>query len=165
MDHLRDAATMQTFVSSVENVFRTMLRQPLGIGRPSAGAIAVPERHLRATVPLTGDMQGSVCVVMVDAAAEHAARAFLGERAAIGPAELRDAIGELANMIAGVAAARFPGRRVGIGCPTVVAGPSPRPADPSAKPAATITLPCSAGFGSFAVELVLEEPHARRGAA
>ncbi len=148
-----DLRCMEPFTSSVENVFRTMLKLPVTAGTPKDGAHTEGEKHVRATVKLTGQVLGAVTLIFPEKTAEAAIKAFIGRVPTFGGADYRDAVGELANMVAGGAAVRIPGRRVAISCPSVAV--SPTPAAKAQPNAVCMTIPFTIAAGTFAVEVVL----------
>lgn len=155
MDRSASGHSEQPFIESVVSVFRTMLKQPVEAGGLRAEPAIVRAEDIRAMVRLGGEVSGSVTVVMGEAPAVAAIDAFVGHPTVFGGAEFRDAIGELANMIAGSAASQLPGRRVTISCPSVLIGPG-QPTTLGAN-ATRITIPFTFAAGSFAVEVILAD--------
>ncbi|MDZ4753599.1 MAG: chemotaxis protein CheX [Phycisphaerae bacterium] len=160
MDRPIQQRSVEPFVASVENLFRTMLKQTVEAQLAQPGASALTERHVRATIRLSGDVMGSVTLIMPEGPSIEAVLKFVGKRMPFGSADFRDAVGELANMIAGGAVSRISGVKIRIGCPSIVMGPvATAPAvDGAADDGATVLqLPFATGGGTFLVELLMTE--------
>lgn len=154
-----DSASLGLILASVENVFRTMLGQPVSIGEPRFGTLftssdaqrAAP--YIRARIRLTGDAAGEITVVMPATTAIAAVRTFVGRPLACGSADFDDAVGELANMIAGGAVSRMSPRAVGITCPEVMMGAPPASACPAGS--ACVSIPFTTAAGPFVIEAIM----------
>lgn len=158
MDRTNQERCVEPFVSSVENLFRTMLKQAV---QPQAAQQQLPEikeNHIRAMIKLSGDVVGSVTLVMCEEAAGEAITAFVGMKMPFGSADMKDAAGELANMITGGAISRLSGLKIKIGCPEVSVGPVPGASPFAGGPGATLLfLPFGMKTGQFVVELVMNK--------
>lgn len=161
MDRPIQQRCVEPFVASVENLFRTMLKQSVEAGAATPGLSELKDKHIRATIRLSGDVVGSVALLMPEPASVEAVAAFVGRKMPFGSADFRDAVGELANMIVGGAASRIGSLKVRIGCPTVVLGPQPSaPPDTAAGgggATTVLTVPFSIKGGTFVVELLMTE--------
>jgi CheY-specific phosphatase CheX len=158
MDRQSQERCVEPFVSSVENLFRTMLKQSVQPQAAQQGLPDMKDKHVRAMIKLTGDVAGSVTLVMCEDAANEAVTAFVGMKMPFGSADMMDAAGELANMITGGAISRLSGLKIKIGCPQVSIGPVPGSSPFSGGPGATLMfLPFGMKTGQFVVELVMNQ--------
>jgi chemotaxis protein CheX len=68
-----------------------------------------------------------------------------------------DAIGELANMVAGGGKTRYEGKNISISCPSVVIGPGHRVA--AISDSICVVVPCYTEHGEFAIELSIRKSY------
>lgn len=166
MDRQSQERCVEPFVSSVENLFRTMLKQTVQPRAAQEGTPDIKDKHVRAMIKLAGDVTGSVTLVMCEDAANEAVTAFVGMKMPFGSADMMDAAGELANMITGGAISRLSGLKIKIGCPQVSIGPVPGSSPFTGGPGATLMfLPFGMKTGQFVVELVMNQVGANAKAA
>lgn len=166
MDRQGQERCVEPFVSSVENLFRTMLKQTVQTQGAHQTIPEIKDNHIRAMIKLSGDVAGSVTLVMCEEAANEAIKAFVGMKMPFGSADMKDAAGELANMITGGAISRLSGLKIKIGCPEVSVGPVPGTSPFTGAPGATLLfLPFGMKTGQFVVELVMTEVGAAAKAA
>lgn len=94
----------------------------LQLVRVSTATIAEP--MVTGMVCLTGELKGVLMLTCSEATGESCANTMLGQ--APGPPELRDAVGELANVVGGIIVTRLHalGTRVDISLPVVAYGPA-----------------------------------------
>ncbi len=118
------AARLDPFVEATVEVFRTMADTEV---RPVDATTPAPAGDLMATVGMTGDADGYVAVLV----REGLARTFVSRVTGIEPREvlasdLRDGVGECANMIAGSAKAALAqeGFSLRLSLPVVEASPA-----------------------------------------
>ena len=90
---------------------------------------------------------------MSDETALQLASGLLGEDITELDADCTDAIGEVANMIAGNAKTDFPGENNAISVPTVVVGKH-KLSYPKGIP--IISIPCKAGKGEITIDIALK---------
>lgn len=144
------AAHISAFLESTRAVFETMLDLAVTFEKPRIRDNKV--RHdVSGIIGLSGDISGAVVVGFSRLAAIQIVAAFTGSRIELDSPDFADAIGELANMIAGGAKAKFEGMDVSIGCPSVIRAPSHH-IDPPSE-AQSITIPCSTPAGSFSIDV------------
>ncbi len=147
---------VEPFVSSVENLFKTMLKQAVSTQGAHQSFPEIRENHVRAMIKLSGDVVGSVTLIMCEDAAGEAIQAFVGMKMPFGSPDMKDAAGELANMITGGAISRLTGMKIKISCPEVSVGPVPGTSPFTGAPGATLLfLPFGMKNGQFVVELVM----------
>lgn len=143
------------FISATSEVFRTMLgceltRGPLGLKRDSTTAYEVS-----GMIGISGGMHGMVVVSLSRETAISATEKMLGERPDGLNSDVTDAVGELANMIAGAAKTKFASSALSIGLPTVVCGKDHLVTFPSQS--TPMSLPFDSDLGSICVEIGLAD--------
>ena len=138
------------FVNSVRNVFSKMVKLATEIEKPREKTASEPSHDVSAIVGMSGDVTGSVVVCFNMAAAAKIVDAFAGFTVEPSSPEFADAIGELANMIAGNAKKDL-GATVNITVPSVVIGPGHHVAQ--LKNASCMVLTCKTPAGDFQVEV------------
>ena len=99
MDPAIQQRCAEPFVASVENLFKTMLKQTVQAGVAQPGPSDLAEKHVRATIRLSGDVMGSVSLLMPEAPSVEAVTGFVGKKVAFGSADFRDAVGELLKVL------------------------------------------------------------------
>ncbi len=147
-----DPRLIVPFIKSVKSVMTTMVKLPTAIepSRIKDGQRA--EYDYSAIIGFSGAIVGTVVVSFHRDAAVKIVTAFAGCPITPDTPDFADALGELANMIAGAAKKEF-GTNASISIPSVVMGPGHVIARPSDIPC--IVIPCKAGDTAFAVELSL----------
>lgn len=148
---LVDPTLIDPFVESVKTVLRTMVGVETAVAEPHVRAAAA-QYDVCGIIGFSGDLAGAVTVAFPKAAAERLVEAFTGAAIDVASPYFADAIGELANMIAGSAKSRL-GVDASITVPSVVVGDGCRVAAPSDMPC--VVIPCSTAAGEFAVEVCL----------
>jgi chemotaxis protein CheX len=143
------------FLAATVNVFNTMLNCPLTRGQPFLKGGAQPQYDVSGVIGLSGSAKGTVVLSLCREAALQAAAAMLGERSETIDADVRDAVGELTNMIAGSAKAKLEEFSLNVSLPTVITGKGhcidfPRQVTP-------ICIPFECAWGPVAVEVGLDD--------
>ncbi len=146
---------VQPFVDATLNVFRTMIQLELEVGRPEKAETipTQPFSDVSGIIGLSGDVEGTVILGLPTATAEAVVSKFTGMTMGVKDEDFADAVGELVSMVAGNAKARFAGKSVSIGLPSVEIGHHVvvLPAD-----AVCISIPFESSCGPFAVEVCLK---------
>ena len=148
-----DVRYINPFVKSVCNVFETMCNMPVKVGKPMLKDGNGPAAHVSGVIGFSGGATG--CVVLnfqLDTACKIAS-AFAGIEITPDHPDFADAIGELANMVAGGAKAHFEGLDINISLPNVIVGQNHRVSDSKSTP--HILIPCSTDGGDFFVEVAM----------
>lgn len=138
------------FVNSVRSVFATMVGVQTTVERPHLKHQATPSYDVSGIIGFSGEITGSVVVSFQMQAAEKLASSFAGTPMKHDSPDFADAIGELANMIAG-SAKKDLGGLASISVPSVVIGHGHMIARLSDVPC--IVIPCKTAVGDFAVEI------------
>lgn len=147
-----DPSFIKPFVTSIQNVFSTMLQLDVTVAEPAIKAEDTPSHDVSGIIAMSGDAIGSVVLSFPYDTAEDVVGLFCGERLEPTSADFADAIGELVNMVTGNAKAQFPdNRRVSISTPNVVVGTGHTVARRSDIPC--IAIPCTTDCGEFVIEI------------
>lgn len=149
------AEHINPFLAATVNVFQTMLNCPLTRGEPFLKGGTQPQFDVSGVIGLSGTAKGTVVLSFCREAALQAAGAMLGERPDSINADVRDAIGELTNMIAGSAKAKLEEFALSVSLPTVITGKGhcidfPRQITP-------MCIPFDSPWGPVAVEVGLTD--------
>ncbi|MFO0836324.1 MAG: chemotaxis protein CheX [Phycisphaerales bacterium] len=158
-----DPNYIKPFITSIQNVFSTMLQLPVSIGEPTIKTGQQPF-DVSGIIGMSGDVTGSVVLSFPRDCAERVVALFCGQQVAFETSDFNDAIGELVNMVSGNAKALFPaGRKVSISCPSVVVGANHSVARQSDVPC--IQVPCGTDCGEFVIEIAIKSKPATDSAA
>ena len=142
------------FVNSVRAVFSTMVGVATTVGRPQLKSQPAPSYDVSSIIGFSGEVTGSVVVSFQKEAALKLASAFAGCEIKENTPDFADAIGELANMIAGNAKKDL-GAVASISVPNVIIGPGHTVARLSGVPC--LVIPCQTPVGDFAVEVNIKQ--------
>lgn len=143
------------FLSSTISAFDTMLQCRLERGEPFAKENHNPENEVSGIIGLSGKAQGIVVLGLNRTAALSATEAMLLERPPEINGEVTDAVGELANIIAGGAKAKLEHLELSTSLPTVITGKSYCVDFPSKV--TPICIPFDSAWGSITVEVGISE--------
>lgn len=146
-----DVRYINPFLSSIRTVFDTMVKVPMSIGKPFIASEDVRSSSyvVSVLIELTGAVTGQLAMSMTKPVALAMGGAMDADVTTV--EDSRDALGEIANMIAGSAKKDFPGGGVNLSTPRImdpdqVAFPENR---------AVIAIPCDTSKGRFVVEVSL----------
>lgn len=143
------------FITAASDVFRTMLDCELARGPLALQCEHTPFYELSGLIGLSGRCRGMVVLSLGRQTAINAAEVLLGHRPDDVDGDVIDAIGELANMIAGAAKTRLEQEKLTIGLPTVICGKTQMIAFPSrVRP---ILIPFESKLGPICVQVGLAE--------
>lgn len=152
-----DPQLIVPFVSSVREVFRTMVGTDARVARPEVKTHPETSYDVSSIVQFGGDVSGSVVISFELQAALKLVEAFSGMPVEADGEDFVDALGELGNMIAG-AAKRHLACNASIGIPSVILGPGHHIA--RLKDVPCVVIPCATDVGSFAVEVSIKSTKA-----
>jgi len=142
------------FITAVRALFDTMIDLPLELGKPFIKKENVPDYEISSMIGLSGSVTGCVSINISKDLGLILASELLGDHITEIDADCTDAIGEIANMIAGNAKTDFPSEGVTISVPTVVVGKH-KVAFPSGIP--IVSIPCNTGKGQLMIDVALKE--------
>jgi len=149
-----DVRFINPFIAAVKNVFNTMVTTQITVGKPYViNASQEPVADVSAVIGLSGDVVGCVVLSLPMQSAVNAASKFAGMELTPDNPDFADALGELANMVAGQAKSNFTGFNVSISLPSVIIGREHVVSQSRAKP--RLALPCESALGTFHVEVVM----------
>lgn len=138
------------FVSAVREVFSTMLSTPVHVGTPHHKNTPSPSYDVSAIIGISGQVVGSMVLSFELAIAAKIVAALSGAPVPPDSADFPDAVGEIANMIAGSAKKNF-GAAASISIPSIVMGSGHTLARLHDQPC--IVIPCNSDFGRFVIEV------------
>jgi chemotaxis protein CheX len=142
------------FVNSARSVFSTMVGIETTVQRPHVKGSPSTTYDVSGLIGFSGEVIGSVVVSFQRAAAIKLVSAFAGMEILPESPDFADAVGELANMIAG-SAKKDLGAVASITVPSVIIGAGHTIARLSDVPC--IVIPCSTPVGAFAVEVNIKQ--------
>ena len=149
-----DVRYINPFVKSVSNTFETMCSLPVAIGKPTLKINDGTGSDVSSIIGFSGDAAGSVVLHFSFEVASKVATAFSGMEITPDHPDFADALGELANMVAGGAKAKFEGLNVSISLPNVIVGKDHNVS--ASKTTPRVVIPCSTDAGGFEVEVGME---------
>ncbi len=136
-----DVRFINPFIVAIKNVFSTMLTTEIIVSKPVIAPSDERTADVSAVIGLSGDAIGSVVLSFPLATAVKASHQ-----------DFSDALGELANMIAGSAKSKMDGLMISISLPSVVIG---RHDVFQPRQAPRLALPCDSVLGRFCVDVVM----------
>ena len=149
------AEYINPFLTSTISVFDTMLGCALTRGTPYVKDGSQPEHEVSGVIGLSGKAQGTVVLGLGREAALRAAEVLLKERPPEINGDVTDAVGELANIIAGGAKAQLEHLALSVSLPTVITGKHHCVEFPSKV--TPICIPFQSEWGAVSVEVGLIE--------
>ncbi|MFO0973280.1 MAG: chemotaxis protein CheX [Phycisphaerae bacterium] len=157
-----DVRYINPFVMAIRNVFSTMLKVEVAVDKPRVKKDEAPYSDVSAIIGYSGDAAGTVILSFDRTVAEKLASTFVGQPVQIDQVDCADALGELANMVAGNAKSLFDGLDVKISLPSVIVGQGHHVSQSNLTP--TLIIPCSCSMGTFFVEIGMKVSKALAGA-
>jgi len=149
-----DVAYINPFIAATRHVFDTMIHVPLILGTPHLKERSHPGQRITAGITLSGPVTGAVILGFPERLALVLASGFTGTVCKTLDGDVLDALGEIANMIAGNAKKDFPEDTVRISTPNVTAPQSA--VYPPNTP--VIVIPCVTANGNMTIEVALKTP-------
>ncbi|MBI4719457.1 MAG: chemotaxis protein CheX [Planctomycetes bacterium] len=146
-----DARFINPFVSAIRQVFETMVHTPVRVGKPMLKSAAGHNPDVSGVIGFSGDAAGCVILSFSFDVAAKVASSFAAATITPEHPDFADAIGELANMVAGNAKAEFHGLSVSISLPSVIVGRDHAVSQSRNFP--HIVIPCETCFGAVNVEV------------
>lgn len=147
-----DVRYINPFLSAIKNVFETMLGLPFNLGKPQLKQDSQPTYDVSAFIGLSGTATGCVVLCLSKPMTLNLASALCQDTFTEINPDVTDALGEIANMIAGNAKKDFPGGNNSISIPSVVLGKH-KIKYPSGVP--IISLPCETDSGRMILDVAL----------
>lgn len=151
-----DVRYVNPFFVSIRQVFSTMVGVDVQVLKPEAKTDNKPQAGVSGVIGFSGDATGACLLCFPTDVACKLASAFSGEEMDRDHPDFADAIGELANMVAGGAKAQFGGLNVNISLPSVVIGdPHEVIVTGVSSDAPRLIIPCQTEMGQFHVEVAM----------
>ncbi len=142
------------FLKAVSNTFRTMLAAEARRGELSLGDAAVRQYPISGLIGLSGKASGMVVINLSTEVALKVASTMLMEEISEINEDVIDAVGELANVIAGQAKTELAQYDLSVSLPNVITGEGHTIRFPSATP--PLVVPFKTDFGPLRLEVGFE---------
>ncbi len=149
-----DVRYINPFIRAIKNVFSTMLKVEVDVQKPHVKTDGTACADVSGVIGFTGDATGCVVLSFPSVVACKAASTFAGMNITLESPDLVDAIGELANMVAGNAKKDFEGADISISLPSVVIGSDHTIGQSRQVP--RLVIPCASPLGQFYVEVAMK---------
>ena len=148
-----DVKIINPFLAAAMHVLKTMAQVDAKPGKPFLKKDDLAVGDVSAIIGVTGAAQGSMALIFTEQCIKHIASNLLGERFSQMNDEVRDAVGELTNMICGDARRRL--AKIGFvlqaGIPTIVSGKGHSIVHIANGP--RLAVPFETSKGSFMIEV------------
>jgi chemotaxis protein CheX len=154
---MMDAKLINPFLAAAMHVLKTMARVDAEPGKPFLKKDDLAIGDVSAIIGITGTAQGSMALVFTEQCIKNIASNLLGEPYTELNHEVRDAVGELTNMICGDARRRLAedGLILQAGIPTIVGGKGHTIMHIANGP--HLAVPFETSQGSFMVEVAFSK--------
>lgn len=150
-----EVAKINPFLEATCNVFNTMLKCEPRRGQAKMVAGDADDVIRTAIIGLSGTVKGAVALTFAAKTAHNVVKRLLQSDGPITDDDINDALGEVANMIAGGAKARLEGQNVSISLPTVVRGQKYSLVHP--KDSVTLAVPFECELGPFTLNVTFSK--------
>lgn len=151
-----DVSYVNPFVKATNETFKTMMGMELKMGVPELKKADKHTFDISGVIGLSGEAQGIISLSFPEKLALQVVSKLLGAEITTVGADLTDAIGEIANIVAGYAKQYLTQFKLSISLPNVVIGSNHKIAVQSGI--AVIIVPFSCELGTFAMEVALKTP-------
>ncbi|HSW47299.1 MAG TPA: chemotaxis protein CheX [Phycisphaerae bacterium] len=149
-----DVRFVRPFVAAIHTVFKTMLNTEVQIGTPHATIESGNRADVSSVIGFSGQATGCVVLSFPSEVACKVASAFASIPLDEKHPDFSDAIGELANMVAGNAKKDFSGMQVNISLPNVIVGKDHIVTRSRMFP--RVVFPCSCDLGDFEIKVAVK---------
>ncbi|MEN9354888.1 MAG: hypothetical protein RL318_2213 [Fibrobacterota bacterium] len=147
------AELINPFLKATVSTFSTMVNTSPTPGKPYVKVEPGLTHDVSGIIGLSGGAKGAVIISFPSGTALTTVSAFIGAPVTKVDADVTDAVGELANIIAGAAKADLSGLNVNISLPSVVVGTNHKVNTPKDIPSVVIPFACT--HGDFVVEVCI----------
>jgi chemotaxis protein CheX len=119
-----DAGFVNAYLVAIQNVFKTMLRIEIVMGKPALKTSRLTSSDVTGVMGFAGDKRGTFSLALTKESAIFIYKSMVGEDAPAVTAEVIDAIGEITNIISGQARVEIEklGYKLSAALPTVIVG-------------------------------------------
>lgn len=149
-----DVSYINPFIISTIETFQKMLKSEAKPGQVQLKNETTYTYDVSGVIGLSGEAQGSICLSFPKLIALKVVSALVGSEIKIIGPEVADAIGEIANIIAGNAKQHLTEFNLSISLPKVIMGKDHKIASQRGVP--TIVVPFDCHLGNFAMEVSLK---------
>lgn len=146
-----DVQYINPFVTAVKRVFETALGTKVQVGKPFVRNDPRASADVSGVIEFSGDVAGCAVLSFPSEVATRAASKLAGTDIDESNPDFTDAIGELANMVAGNAKREFHGVNVSTSLPSVIVGK--QRVVPTSRQTPRIVIPCETQVGPVYVEV------------
>ncbi|NVM23533.1 MAG: chemotaxis protein CheX [Desulfobacterales bacterium] len=152
-----DVALINPFIGATVRVLETMAFTKAAAGKPYLKKDEVARGDVTGIVGLTGEVRGTLSVSFTAKSIMPIVTNMLGEEIKELNDEIKDAVGEITNMICGQARRKLEelGRSLMAAIPTVIMGENHTVAHVTSSP--IIAIPFSTENGEFTIEVCFEK--------
>ncbi|SKA76492.1 chemotaxis protein CheX [Desulfobaculum bizertense] len=156
MNVKEDVRIVKPFLNAVQSVLSMMAMVEATPGKPYIKKDSQAVGDVTGIISLSGDRNGTISVTFSEACILRVVSGMLGEEITEMGAEIRDAVGELTNMISGQARQGLSalGTKFDGGIPSVIMGKNHTISHICKEP--ILAIPFSTACGAFTVEVSLE---------
>ncbi len=149
-----DVKIINPFVKATSETFDSMLQLELKMGKPVLKEKTTQKFDVSGVIGMSGKAQGMIILSFTKLLALQITSKLLQKRVKIIGDELCDAIGEIANIVAGYAKQYLAEYELEISLPNVIIGSNHHISVPSGIKSVIIPFNCS--LGGFAMEVALK---------
>ena len=149
-----DVSYINPFITATLTCYRTMITDKVEFKNPQLKKEPFPSYGISGVIGLSGDAQGSIALCYSKEVAISTVSKMLGCEIHENSPDLIDAIGEIANIIAGNAKSELSRFNLAISLPNVIIGKDHVLAGLSGAP--TIVVPFGSSLGEFVMEVSLK---------
>jgi chemotaxis protein CheX len=143
------------FIKAIDSVFRTMFSIEVKAGSSRPKEEPYPTYDISGIIGLSGRAKGAVAISFPEDVALKIVTAMIGAPVLKVDQEVSDAIGEIANIVAGSAKKQLSHLDLLISLPQVVVGKNHMLSGQSGIP--TVVVPFASPIGEFAIEVSLKK--------
>jgi len=155
---IMDGKFINPFLEATETVLRTMAFIEPRPGKPHLKEDSIAQGDVSAIIGMTGSVKGSLALSFSGSCILRIVSNMLGESLSDITAEVKDAVGEITNMVSGVARQKLEGEGYSIAAsiPTVVSGKNHCILHAMGGP--SIIIPFETDEGPFVVDICVKKP-------
>lgn len=152
-----DVKYINPFISATMHVLKTLASTEVETGKPFLKKDNIARGDVTGIIGLTGEARGTICVSFTEQSILAIVSKMFGEEVKELNEEIRDAVGEISNMISGQARRTLEemGKSLTAAIPTVIMGKKHTLSHITSYP--IVAIPFSTPNGGFTIEVCLEE--------
>ncbi len=147
-----DVRYINPFIAAVKLVFKRMLSTDVLVSKPAVERAKDRVSDVSAIIGYSGDVTGNVSLCFTRSSARSISSKFAGMQLDEESADFADALGELANMVAGQAKSKMDGLNISVSLPKVISGKNHQVLKTN-RP--VLILPCDSELGRFTIEVIM----------